>query len=57
MEKKIKTEQVSKMVVSKGATIKAGSNLHFFASMGKIHPMLFARTMIPIKLSPDTRES
>ena len=55
--KKIKTEQVSRIVESKGAAISAGSTLSFSASIGRTQPIHFARRTVPIRLKPDTRAS
>ena len=48
---------VSTKVVISGAAIIAGSNPHFFATSGSIHPIVFARRTVHINVIPTAKAS
>ena len=43
MPKNISSDTVSTIVVMNGEDITAGSNPHFFASIGSVQPIIFAK--------------
>lgn len=45
-------EQVSTMVVINGAAIIAGSIFNLFANKGSMHPIIFDKTIVHIKVNP-----
>ena len=54
IEKYIKIEPVSTIVVINGAAIIAGSNFNFLANIGNIQPKVLAKHTVAIKVNPKT---